>query len=830
MNYLLIKSVLIRVICGEPYSYTRYDAKGRVTEVGELLSTEPIDSLKAKINTLNFPDLGEYTAYDITKTVYDKPHTHSDSTFLQENLRSRVSWTAMIEKDQPDTVFTLYSYDEHGNVKGLLQQIPGLAPKRTEYVYDLVSGNVNFVMYQFGYDDQFIHRYSYDADNRIEYVHTSTDGYLWNREATYHYYPHGPLARVELGEYNVQGLDYYYTLQGWLKGVNMPGEGDLGADGVNGLRTGKDAFAFTLGYHADDFKPINPNVVTSDGRDGLWNRYDEQRGTSGLYNGNIAWMNTDLPGLEQDPMQAMVYHYDQLHRIVEARSLKEYSSNGYATRTSTPKAYDVDYSYDGNGNLLTLNRRNEQGSVQDAFEYSYYENTNKLRNVDGGSGNNYTYDEVGNLISDSSEGITGIEWTPYGKVRSVNKSDGTKLEFRYDAAGQRIEKKVGESMQRYVRDASGNPMAIYEMDSLTEQSIYGSSRLGIQVASSQQGYRSLGEKRYELSNHLGNVLAVVTDNIHLNQDSTWAKVINITDYYPFGLAMEGRGYQDTTVYRYGFNGMERDNEWKGEGRSYDFGARIYDPKVGRWLSVDPHASSYPSLSGYSGFANNPLIYIDPDGRDIILVHGTWTSSATWENPRGIRKASNNLFNDDKFGKAFDWSGDNFSGARTNAAIGLIDHVRTQMKSDDFNGSITLVGHSHGGNVSIEALNMMTEMKEFDNIEFNLLTINTPVRDDYQLSEKASERVTHANVYDKKDPVQINGGNSTWNKLFGFYQRGTRIGNRIGQQKGSGELGPAGRVYNNAQQNISVDNAQGVTGDFHNSHNRTNDWINKTEDK
>ncbi|MBT0813063.1 hypothetical protein KIH41_17375, partial [Litoribacter ruber] len=245
------------------YSYTRYDAKGRVTEVGELLSTEPTDSLKAKINTLTWPDLNEYTAYDITKTVYDKPHTHADSTFLQENLRSRVSWTAMIEKDQQDTVITLYSYDEHGNVKGLLQQIPGLAPKRTEYVYDLVSGNVNFVMYQYGYDDQFIHRYSYDADNRIEYVHTSTVAYLWISEATYHYYPHGPLARVELGEYNVQGMDYYYTLQGWLKGVNMPGEGDMGADGLNGLRTGKDAFAFTLGYHANDFKPINPNAVTS---------------------------------------------------------------------------------------------------------------------------------------------------------------------------------------------------------------------------------------------------------------------------------------------------------------------------------------------------------------------------------------------------------------------------------------------------------------------------------------------------------------------------------------------------------------------------------------
>jgi hypothetical protein len=121
------------------------------------------------------------------------------------------------------------------------------------------------------------------------------------------------------------------------------------------------------------------------------------------------------------------------------------------------------------------------------------------------------------------------------------------------------------------------------------------------------------------------------------------------------------------------------------------------------------------------------------------------------------------------------------------------------------------------------------MDEFNDIELNLLTINTPVRDDYQLSEKASGRVNHVNVYDQKDPVQSNGGESFMNKLLGVYVKGTRTGHRIGQQKGSGELGDAGREFNNAQ-NISVDKPQGVLGDFHNSQNRTDDWIDKTENK
>ncbi|MBS9526001.1 hypothetical protein KI659_18415, partial [Litoribacter alkaliphilus] len=338
-------------------------------EQGELLP---------KIQELDFPKADEYTCTDITLTRYDRPHGKVDSTFVQENLRNRVSWTAMVEKGHADTVFTLYSYDPHGNVQGLVQKLPGMEPKRTEYVYDLVSGNVNFVMYQYGEPDQFIHRYRYDADNRLEEVRTSTDGFIWNREASYHYYPHGPLARVELGEYNVQGLDYYYTLQGWLKGVNMPHRDDPGGDGSDGLRTGKDAFAFALGYYEGDYKPINPNLRLTDSRDQVWERYGEQYGNSGLYNGNISWMVTDLPGLGEDKgMQAMVYRYDQLHRIVQSRSFTNYNADkGFLTKQKEESKYDSDYSYDANGNLLTLQRRGKSpGNLDDNFIYEYYAGT-----------------------------------------------------------------------------------------------------------------------------------------------------------------------------------------------------------------------------------------------------------------------------------------------------------------------------------------------------------------------------------------------------------------------------------------------------------------------
>ncbi len=109
----------------------------------------------------------------------------------------------------------------------------------------------------------------------------------------------------------------------------------------------------------------------------------------------------------------------------------------------------------------------------------------------------------------------------------------------------------------------------------------------------------LGKQVFELSNHLGNqhvptqsgVLATITDKklqVSTNTTSTdyfEADVQSVQDYYAFGMQMPGRKLSGG--YRYGFNGKENDNEVKGTGAQYDYGFRIYDPRLGRFLSVDP---------------------------------------------------------------------------------------------------------------------------------------------------------------------------------------------------------------------------------------------------
>ena len=132
--------------------------------------------------------------------------------------------------------------------------------------------------------------------------------------------------------------------------------------------------------------------------------------------------------------------------------------------------------------------------------------------------------------------------------------------------------------------------------------------------------RSLGEKQYELSNHLGNVLVTVSDRklAEGTEGSTAtgyrAEVLFASYYYPFGMQMPGRIDDVISKYRYGFNGKESDPEGMGGGGStYDYGFRIYNPQIARFLSVDPLMKSFPWLTPYQYASNDPIRNIDIDG-------------------------------------------------------------------------------------------------------------------------------------------------------------------------------------------------------------------------
>ncbi len=274
----------------------------------------------------------------ITGTAFrQKPYT----------LRNRVSWSRYIEGmlggyniQNGDTAYYPnynwfitgidYSYDIHGNVDSMLNigwQGSILASfganmfKTIAYQYDLISGKVNQVHYQPGYADEFYHRYEYDADNRLTDVYTSElkafigQEDLEEHDAHYEYYKHGPLSRAVLGHQQVQGVDYVYTLQGWLKGVNstvLSPTQDMGGDGKAGsgnAAVGRDAYGFNLNYFTGDYGAIQTGANPFPGHTAyIGSAYKP------LYNGNISSMAVNIGKLNQP--QLYNYGYDQLNRIV----------------------------------------------------------------------------------------------------------------------------------------------------------------------------------------------------------------------------------------------------------------------------------------------------------------------------------------------------------------------------------------------------------------------------------------------------------------------------------------------------------------------------------
>src|SRR5690554_3219544 len=513
--------------------------------------------------------------------------------------------------------------------------------KRMDYAYDLISGNVHRMSVQNGEADQWHHAYFYDADNRIQRVYTNTSTPLtpitrlsqnlanelehnadWQLDAQYYYYDHGPLARVEIGQNALQGLDYYYTLQGWLKGVNssvLNDENDPGMDSnpseINALFA-KDVFGYSLDYYANDYTAINglsPKAsiqvasLGSVGNPGTTNSHAAANSYD-LYNGNIRFMQTTLTNpLDRTKMPMLnAYKYDQLNRLKESRSYE----NGLSGNTWNPTGYRNEYfnafSYDAMGNILTQERHNRAGQKFDDLEYHYQKdaNGNLLRNrlysvsddptlasimeddiEDMGAfisavnqintSNNYSYDAEGRLVKDRQEEIDTIIWTVSGKVKEIHRSlASTKknLTFDYDAFGNRIAKHVYdnqtlmlEKSTYYILDASGNQLSMYEhiVDDadvnyyLTERNIYGSSRLGtlkdpvnMMNASPLPSYGILGNRHYELSNHLGNVLTVINDikyplsSGNTSVDAYEVGISNVFDYSPFGAPLDGRTIQN----------------------------------------------------------------------------------------------------------------------------------------------------------------------------------------------------------------------------------------------------------------------------------------------
>ncbi|WP_288435436.1 DUF6443 domain-containing protein [uncultured Chryseobacterium sp.] len=354
----------------------------------------------------------------------------------------------------------------------------------------------------------------------------------------------------------LQTIDYKYNIRGWMTQINDP------------ANLGNDLFGYKIKY-------TDPAIGNYPGR----------------FNGNIA--EVDWKAATDGQLRRYNYAYDPLNRLVHAIYLKPDAS---VVQTS---AYNEWVDYDFNGNITRLDRYGDSdgtGPIQiDRLYYTY--SGNRLTKVEDTtqnpsgypyvpSPNTMAYDDNGNMTSHMDKGISSIQYNYLnlpGKIIQNSKI----MDYMYRADGVKIKKVFDAKATDYLDGFQ------YENSTL-------------KFFPTSEGYFNVetGKYVYNYTDHLGNI------RLSYAQNGAGTEIIEESNYYPFGLKHEGYNILAVNpTYKYKYNGKELQ-----ETGMYDYGARFYMPDIGRWGVIDPLAEKSRRFSPYSYTLNNPIRFIDPDGR------------------------------------------------------------------------------------------------------------------------------------------------------------------------------------------------------------------------
>lgn len=558
------------------FSYFVYDRAGRMTETGEfnkdaagsgghyfqtakldlpIVSGSSVLTIVDDQDGLNplFKEEQRHFEFDVAEA--SPSYLSTFPNYTQRNVMGRMA------QSYNDHQKSWYSYDRYGRTEWVIRYFPDMdGGKYVSFDFEyLLTGEVTQVAYQKTvFDESFYHFYNYDANHRLETVKTgiTADKAVADLQATYHYYLHGPLKRVELGE-DVQGLDYIYTIQGMLKSINAAtiDYRDPGADGYAGANSAfaKDIFGISLDYFSGDYQRAGTHLKSYN------TEAQDNSGISDHFNGLLKgyrWKtNTESTNLESfgTPLTAnntrmYGFQYDGLYRMKEARYgiANDHGNSNNITFAASDNYHVSNLTYDRNGNIQSLRRTaydfNNSTRDMDDFTYHYQEGTNKLVHVEDAVSNgnwtmdldhvsgynsnnpstwNYRFDKSGRLKGEGAGAEEKyVDYNALGKVATIYTDDTKtikKVSYTYNELGQKISRTTYEPGTNnpiatetfYVNGPSGLS-AIYEKDhansmplELEEYPIYGTDKLG---AYRPTGMRSI----YELKDHLGNVRAAVS--------------------------------------------------------------------------------------------------------------------------------------------------------------------------------------------------------------------------------------------------------------------------------------------------------------------------------
>ena len=371
-------------------------------------------------------------------------------------------------------------------------------------------------------------------------------------------------------------------------------------------------------------------------------------GSTPQYGGNISAIDWSVAD-EGDTYgkRGYTFSYDGMSRLTAA---------GYLENGKLNNHFSTSYKYDLMGNILTLRREGlldsgDYGTIDD-LTYSY--EGNQVVKIDDAADESpnysgamhfrdaaneeteYTYDANGNMLTDSNKGITSIEYNMLDlpqciktKPRTIFKENtGNAIYYTYSADGTKLCATYKEADSRtmpYKPNASYNnntglsiktngmvtPMVI-SLESnyhYCSNLVYNDDRLSTILFDG--GYASVDEgggivMHFYVKDHLGSNRLVVDGNGNIEE---------VNHYYPFGALMGDRCGVSRNKYKYIGKELDTMYGWNMQ----DHEARWYDPVLGRWMATDPLQEKYASFSTYYYANNNPLVFIDFNGKDGVRI-------------------------------------------------------------------------------------------------------------------------------------------------------------------------------------------------------------------
>ncbi|MCT4637601.1 MAG: DUF6443 domain-containing protein [Bacteroidales bacterium] len=457
-----------------------------------------------------------------------------------------------------------------------------------------------------GFNQMEISQYhTYDRMGRLLKVDQQISGDA-NGRVTMAEYEYNVLGQTETRKLHkkadgafLQTVDYAYNIRGQVTDINSVDD-----------KNSDDVFAMHINYN----KQLANSEVTAKS---LWNGFIS----------SVEWRSGE------GKKQAYAFEYDDNYRLTDAKYAAGDNLNEDLGR------FNMQAEYDNMGNITRMQRNGgANGALIDDLTYTYVAEDgtkgNKLYSVTDASTNSFkdqygfgkrdasfVYDDLGNLMSDSSRDVYSIKYNNQNLPVKVVLSDGKEVLYEYTAEGIKLTRTVYNPYTMksiYTRYEGG---FVYETDLAT-------NKLDLKYFAHSQGGRVVvNDNRfsyeYFISDHLGNVRATIGSD-----ESGNLALLQTTDYYPFGLTMaNGNKANADQPYQYG------GKEWQNSTQVYDFHARQYNPALGRWFNIDPMLEKFSGTSTYNYCLNNPINVIDPDGRESVLpekpwnwnedVHGTW---------------------------------------------------------------------------------------------------------------------------------------------------------------------------------------------------------------